>query len=40
VLAWFEARERIALAPEQREAIHHAVTAKLLVVTGRAAGRA
>ncbi len=33
-LAWFEERQKITLAPEQREAIRRAVTSKLLVVTG------
>jgi len=33
-LTWFESRERIELAPEQREAIHRALAAKVLVITG------
>lgn len=33
-LAWFEQRERIALAPEQRQAVRLGLTQKLLVVTG------
>jgi exodeoxyribonuclease V alpha subunit len=33
-LAWFEQRQGIALAPEQRQAIRAAVHGKLLVVTG------
>jgi exodeoxyribonuclease V alpha subunit len=33
-ITWFEARQKIALAPEQREAIRRAATCKLLVVTG------
>jgi exodeoxyribonuclease V alpha subunit len=33
-LAWFEKRQGIALAPEQREAIRRAATSKVLVVTG------
>jgi exodeoxyribonuclease V alpha subunit len=33
-LAWFEARQRLTLAPEQREAIRSAVGSKALVVTG------
>jgi exodeoxyribonuclease V alpha subunit len=33
-IAWFEGRQGIALAPEQREAVRRAVTRKLLVITG------
>ncbi|MFP3941409.1 MAG: ATP-dependent RecD-like DNA helicase [Thermoanaerobaculia bacterium] len=33
-LAWFEGRERVELAGQQREAIRRAVEAKVLVVTG------
>ncbi|MGH9390597.1 MAG: AAA family ATPase, partial [Vicinamibacteria bacterium] len=33
-VSWFEQRERIALAGEQREAIRRAVVAKVLVITG------
>ncbi len=33
-LAWVEQRERIALAPEQREAVRLGLTRKVLVVTG------
>jgi len=33
-LEWFEARRKIELAPEQREAIRKAVTQKALVITG------
>jgi exodeoxyribonuclease V alpha subunit len=33
-LQWFAARERIALAPGQREAIARGLTSKLLVITG------
>lgn len=33
-ITWFEGRQRIALAPEQREAIRRAVASKVLVVTG------
>ena len=33
-LAWFQARERIELAPEQREAVSKAICEKVLVVTG------
>jgi exodeoxyribonuclease V alpha subunit len=33
-LEWFEERQKITLAPEQREAIRRAVTSKLLLVTG------
>jgi len=33
-ITWFEERQRISLAPEQREAIRRAVTSKVLVVTG------
>lgn len=33
-LAWFEARESIELAPQQREAIRHGIRSQLLVVTG------
>ncbi len=33
-LLWFAARERIALAPGQREAIARGLTSKLLVITG------
>ena len=33
-LAWFEARERLQLAGQQREAIRRAVDAKVLVITG------
>ncbi len=33
-IAWFEERQKISLAPEQREAIRSAVTSKVLVITG------
>lgn len=33
-VAWFEERERIELAAEQREAVRRALTAKVLVITG------
>jgi len=33
-LEWFETRQRIDLAPEQRQAIGRAVTSKVLVITG------
>ncbi|OFX22501.1 MAG: recombinase RecD [Anaeromyxobacter sp. RBG_16_69_14] len=33
-IAWFEERQKISLAPEQREAIRSAVTSKFLVITG------
>lgn len=33
-IAWFEQRQQIALAPEQREAIRQAIAAKVLVITG------
>jgi exodeoxyribonuclease V alpha subunit len=33
-IAWFEERQKITLAPEQREAIRSAVTSKFLVITG------
>jgi exodeoxyribonuclease V alpha subunit len=33
-ITWFEGREGLTLAPEQREAIRQAVTAKVLVITG------
>lgn len=33
-LAWFEERQRIALAPEQQEAIRRSVDRKVLVITG------
>ena len=33
-LRWFEGKQGITLAPEQREAIHQAVMAKVLVITG------
>ena len=33
-LAWYEEKQRISLAPEQREAIRRAVTSKILVITG------
>jgi exodeoxyribonuclease V alpha subunit len=33
-ITWFEERQRIALAPEQKDAIRRAVTAKVLVITG------
>lgn len=33
-ITWFEERQKISLAPEQREAIRWAVTSKFLVITG------
>ncbi len=33
-ISWFEERQKISLAPEQREAIRSAVTSKVLVITG------
>lgn len=33
-LSWFEGRERLTLASQQKEAIRRAVTAKVLVITG------
>jgi exodeoxyribonuclease V alpha subunit len=33
-LGWFEARQGLTLAPEQRDAITQAVTAKVMVITG------
>jgi len=33
-ITWFEERQRISLAPEQREAVRRAVTSKFLVITG------
>ena len=33
-ITWFEERQKISLAPEQREAIRSAVTSKFLVITG------
>jgi len=33
-IAWFEQRQGITLAPEQREAVRRAVTSKILVITG------
>jgi exodeoxyribonuclease V alpha subunit len=33
-ITWFEGKQGLTLAPEQREAIRQAVTAKVLVVTG------
>jgi exodeoxyribonuclease V alpha subunit len=33
-ITWFEERQKISLAPEQREAISRAVTSKVLVITG------
>jgi exodeoxyribonuclease V alpha subunit len=33
-ISWFEERQRITLAPEQREAVRRAVTSKILVITG------
>jgi len=33
-MGWFEERQRITLAPEQRDAIRRAVTSKFLVITG------
>ena len=33
-LAWFEEKQALSLAPEQREAIRRAVTSKVLVITG------
>lgn len=33
-LAWYEERERLQLAPEQRSALERALTAKVLVLTG------
>ncbi len=33
-IAWFEERQKLTLAPEQREAIRRAITSKLLVITG------
>jgi exodeoxyribonuclease V alpha subunit len=33
-ITWFEERQKISLAPEQREAIRQAVTSRVLVITG------
>jgi exodeoxyribonuclease V alpha subunit len=33
-ISWFEERQRITLAPEQREAVRRAITSKILVITG------
>ena len=33
-IIWFEGRQKLSLAPEQREAIRRAVTSKFLVITG------
>lgn len=33
-ITWFEERQKISLAPEQRESVRRAVTSKLLVITG------
>jgi exodeoxyribonuclease V alpha subunit len=33
-ITWFEERQKLSLAPEQREAIRRAVTSKVLVITG------
>lgn len=33
-IAWFEDRQQISLAPEQRDAVRRAVTSKVLVITG------
>ena len=33
-IAWFEERQKLTLAPEQREATRRAITSKLLVITG------
>ena len=33
-ITWFEERQKISLAPEQREAIRQAITSKFLVITG------
>ena len=33
-ISWFEERQRITLAPEQREAVRRVVTSKILVITG------
>jgi exodeoxyribonuclease V alpha subunit len=33
-IAWFEAKQKLALAPEQREAIAQAIQSKVMVITG------
>jgi exodeoxyribonuclease V alpha subunit len=33
-ITWFEERQKISLAPEQREAVRRAITSKVLVITG------